>query len=161
DRFDPAPGTKLDFDKIRRLGALLAERQVWSLPTLMFHQRASQPVEVSMAHPALRYVPRSTVDDWESTIVRWSHRGRVSVEEWRELARQRARAFHRVIAIFHEEGAPQLTATDGLNPYNVQGDALHQELRNFVEAGMSPYEALRCSTSEAARFMCESDRWGT
>ena len=76
DRFDPAPGAKLDFEKIRRLGGLLAKRQIWSLPTLMFHQRASQPVSVSMAHSDLRYVPRSTIDDWESTLVRWSHRAR-------------------------------------------------------------------------------------
>src|SRR5262249_15322891 len=145
DRFDPAPGTKLDFDKIRRLGGLLAQKQVWSLPTLMFHQRASQPVETSMAHPSLRYVPQSTIDDWESTLVRWSRRGRVDVAEWRRLASERARAFHRVIAIFHEEGAPQLTCTDGLNPYNVQGDSLHQEIENFAAAGMSAYEALRCA----------------
>jgi hypothetical protein len=161
DRFDPAPGTKLDFDKIRRLGGLLAERQIWNLPTLMFHQRASQPVAVSMAHPDLRYVPRSTIDDWESTLIRWSHRGRVSVDEWRRLASERARAFHRVIAIFHEEGVPQLTCTDGLNPYNVQGDALHQEIENFAASGMGAYEALRCSTCEAARYMGEEDRWGT
>lgn len=161
DRFDPAPGTHLDFEKIRRLAGLLARRQVWSIPTLMFHQRASRPIEESMSDPTLKYVPRSTVDDWESTIIRWSHRGRVRVEEWRELARERARAFHRVIAIFHEEGAPQLTGTDSLNPYNVQGDSLHQELENFVEAGMRPYDALRCATTEAARFVGETDRWGT
>jgi hypothetical protein len=161
DRFDPAPGTRLDFDTIRRLGALLAEKQVWSIPTLVFHQRASRPIHESMADPTLRYVPRSTVDDWESTIVRWSHRGRVSVEEWRELARERARAFHRVIAIFYEEGAPQLPGTDALNPYNVQGDSLHQELENFVAAGMRPYEALRCATTEAARFVGQTEQWGT
>ncbi len=161
DRFDPAPGTKLDFDKIRRLAGFLAKKQVWSLPTLAFHQRASQPVEVSMAHPSLRYVPRSTIDDWESTIIRWSHRGRVNAEEWRHLARERAVAFHQVIRIFHEEGVPQLACTDGLNPYNVQGDTLHQEIENFAAAGMSAYDALRCSTSEAAHFMNESELWGT
>jgi hypothetical protein len=161
DRFDPAPGTRLDFDSIRRLAHLLAQRQVWSIPTVVFHQRASRPLEESMADPTLRYVPQSTIDDWESTIVRWSHRGRVSVEEWRRLARERARAFERVVSIFDEEGAPQLTGTDSLNPYNVQGDSLHQELENFVAAGMRPFEALRCATTEAARFLGETARWGT
>ncbi|MDT2022398.1 amidohydrolase family protein [Methylocella sp. CPCC 101449] len=161
DRFDPAPGTKLDFEKIRRLGGFLAKHQAWNLPTVAFHQRASQPVEVSLAHPSLRYVPRSTINDWETTIVRWGHRGRVNAEEWRRLARERAIAFHKVIGIFHEEGAPQLTCTDGVNPYNVQGDTLHQEIENFASAGLSAYEALRCSTSEAARFMNEESEWGT
>lgn len=161
DRFDPAPGTKLDFEKIRRLGAFLAKHQVWNLPTVVFHQRASQPAEISLAHPSLRYVPRSTINDWETTIVRWGRRGRVEADVWRALARERAKAFHTIVRIFHEEGAPQLTCTDGVNPYNVQGDTLIQEIGNFKSAGMSPFEALSCSTREAARFMNETDEWGT
>jgi hypothetical protein len=66
-----------------------------------------------------------------------------------------------VVAIFHAEGAPLLTGTDSLNPYNVQGDSLHQELDNFVRAGMRPYQALRCATAEAARFVGQSESWGT
>lgn len=161
DRFDPAPGTKLDFDKIRRLGGFLAKHQAWSLPTIVFHQRASQPAEVSLAHPSLRYVPQSSVNDWETTIIRWGRRGHVGPEEWRELARKRVENFHRCVGIFHEEGAPQLTCTDGLNPYNVQGDTLLQEIENFADAGMGAYEALRCTTSEAARYAGEQDSWGT
>jgi imidazolonepropionase-like amidohydrolase len=161
DRFDPAPGTKLDFEKIRRLGGFLAKHQAWNLPTIVFHQRASRPAEASMAHPSLKYVPKSSVADWETTIIRWGVRGRVNAEEWRALARIRVEAFHRVVKILHEEGAPQLTCTDGLNPYNVQGDTLLQEVENFASAGMSAFEALRCTTSEAARYMGEEDLWGT
>jgi hypothetical protein len=128
---------------------------------VVFHQRASQPVEVSMAHPSLRYARPSTIEDWASTIYRWSLRGRTTVDNWRALARERAKAFVRCVGIFHEEGAPQLTGTDSLNPYIVQGDSLHQELDNFVAAGMKPYDALRCATSEAARFLGESEKWGT
>jgi hypothetical protein len=161
DRFDPAPGTKLDFEKIRRLGGFLAERQAWNLPTIVFHQRASQPAEISLAHPSLRYVPQSSINDWETTIIRWGRRGHVGPEEWRELARRRVENFHKVVGIFHEEGAPQLTCTDGLNPYNVQGDTLLQEIENFASAGMGAYNALRCATAEAARFMDEEHLWGT
>lgn len=161
DRFDPAPGTMLDFEKIRRLGGFLAKYQAWNLPTVAFHQRASQPAQISLAHPSLRYVPQSTINDWETTIVRWAQRGRVGPEEWRHLARIRAEAFHRMVGIFHEEGAPQLTCTDGLNPYNVQGDVLIQEIENFASSGMGAFEALRCATSEAARFMNEEHLWGT
>ncbi|RDE09556.1 amidohydrolase family protein [Pelagibacterium lacus] len=161
DRFDPAPGTKLDFDKIRRLGAFLAAHDAWSLPTLAFHQRAARPLEVSLADPDLRYVPQSTINDWETTIIRWSHRGRIDAVAWRSLAQRRAEAFHRMIGIFHEEGAPQLTCTDGINPYNIQGPVLLEEIENFASAGMGAFDALRCATSEAARFMHEEDLWGT
>src|SRR5262249_22208998 len=161
DRFDPVPGTRLDFEAIRRLAGFLAERGIWNVPTLIFHERDGQPPEVGMADPALRYVPASSIKDWESTLIRWARRARLGVDEWRAAARERAQAFVRVVGIFHEEGVPLLTGTDSLNPWNVQGASLHQEVARFVRAGMSPFAALRCATSEAARFLGESDRWGS
>ena len=162
DRFDPLPGTRLDFAAIRRLARFMAERQTWNVPTLVFHHRNSfQPTD-AIAAPELRYVSPSSIKDWESTLVRWARRARLeSVDEWRAAARERARAFLQVVGIFHEEGVPLLTGTDSLNPWNVQGASLHEELANFVAAGMSPYAALRCATSEAARFLGESDLSGS
>ena len=40
-----------------------------------------------------------------------------------------------------------------LNPWNVPGASLHAELANFVAAGMTPYQALRCATAEVGRFL--------
>src|SRR2546421_8117665 len=37
--------------------------------------------------------------------------------------------------LFRSEGVPLLTGTDSLNPWNVQGASLHEELANFVAAG--------------------------
>jgi imidazolonepropionase-like amidohydrolase len=41
------------------------------------------------------------------------------------------------------------------------GYSLHDELVNFVSAGMSPYEALRAGTADAARFLGRSSDFGT
>ena len=46
------------------------------------------------------------------------------------------------------------------NPFVVAGFALHEELANLVQAGLSPYEALRAATSGAAEFMGAGDEWG-
>src|SRR2546421_3135782 len=35
DRFDPVPGTRLDFAAIRRLARVLAERETWNVPRLV------------------------------------------------------------------------------------------------------------------------------
>ena len=56
DRFDPVPGTRLDFAAIRRLARFLAERKVWNVPTLVFHQRDAVSPEEGMRDPALKYV---------------------------------------------------------------------------------------------------------
>src|SRR5207237_5281892 len=66
---------------------------------------------------------------------------------------ERGRAFQEVVAIFQDAGVPLLTGSDSLNPWNVPGASLHAELANFVAAGMTPYEALRCATSEVGRFI--------
>ena len=66
-----------------------------------------------------------------------------------------------IVSILHEEGAPLLVGTDTPNPFVYQGFSLHQELENFVQAGLSPYEALCCATREAARFLGEEAQWGT
>ncbi|PYM12596.1 MAG: hypothetical protein DMD81_23545, partial [Candidatus Rokuibacteriota bacterium] len=161
DRFDPVPGTRLDFGAIRRLARFMAERETWNVPTLIFHQRGGQSPEVGMANPALKYVSRSSITDWESTLIRWARRAKLSVEEWRAAARERARCFADVVAIFHDEGVPLLAGSDSLNPWNVPGTSLHEELQNFVNAGMTPFAALRCATADAARFVGEADRWGT
>src|SRR3954468_13330698 len=36
DRFDPLPGTQLDFEAIRALARVLAGHEVWNVPTLVF-----------------------------------------------------------------------------------------------------------------------------
>src|SRR5439155_9561335 len=154
DRFDPVPGTRLDFAAIRRLARFLAEHQTWIVPTLVFHQRDALAPKEGMRDPELKYVSPSAIKDWEATLTRWTRRARMDdVADWRRAAAERARAFQEVVAIFHQEGVPLLTGTDSLNPWNVPGASLHAELANFVAAGMTPYQALRCATSEAGRFL--------
>jgi hypothetical protein len=50
-------------------------------------------------------------------------------------------------------GAPVLAGTDTPNSYVVPGESLHQELARFVEAGLTPYEALRTATIVPAEFL--------
>jgi len=154
DRFDPVPGTRLDFAAIRRLARFLAEHQTWIVPTLVFHQRDALAPKEGMRDPELKYVSPSAIKDWEATLTRWPRRARMDdVADWRRVAAERARAFQEAVAIFHDEGVPLLTGSDSLNPWNVPGASLHAELENFVAAGMTPYQALRCATAEAGRFL--------
>ena len=48
-----------------------------------------------------------------------------------------------------------------MNPFIVPGVSLHEELALFVKAGLSPFEALRAGTSEAARFFKREKEFGT
>ena len=67
----------------------------------------------------------------------------------------------RLVKGLHEAGVPILAGTDTPNPAMVPGFSLHEELRNLVQAGLTPYEALAAATRDAATFLQASDEWGT
>lgn len=48
--------------------------------------------------------------------------------------------------------APKLTVLPGFS--------LHKELQNLVEAGLTPYEAIRAGTSDAAAFLRQEGEFG-
>jgi hypothetical protein len=58
-------------------------------------------------------------------------------------------------------GAKLMTGTDSLIPSTVPGFSIHDELAELVDVGLSPYEALRSSTTEPFAFLGELDQAGT
>ena len=60
-----------------------------------------------------------------------------------------------------EAGAKMMTGTDALVPSTLPGFSIHDELAELVAAGLSPYEALRSSTTEPFAFLGELDQAGT
>jgi imidazolonepropionase-like amidohydrolase len=65
-----------------------------------------------------------------------------------------------ILAALHNAGAQLLLGTDAPKPGVLPGYSLHEELVNFVSAGMSPYEALRAGTADAARFLGRGSDFG-
>jgi imidazolonepropionase-like amidohydrolase len=63
------------------------------------------------------------------------------------------RLLEQTVKGFRDAGVRLLAGTDALNPCVVPGFSLHDELRNLVAAGLTPYEALRTATADAAEFL--------
>ena len=61
----------------------------------------------------------------------------------------------------HDAGVGVLLGSDPMNPYIVPGTALHEELALLVKARLTPYEALRAGTIDAARFLGRDKEFGT
>ena len=53
----------------------------------------------------------------------------------------------------HEAGARLLLGTDCATPFIIAGWSAHRELELLVEAGLTPYEALRAGTVDAAAYL--------
>jgi imidazolonepropionase-like amidohydrolase len=50
-------------------------------------------------------------------------------------------------------GVSMLTGTDAGNVGVVQGYSVHREMLRLVEAGLTPWDALRASTTNAGKFL--------
>jgi len=59
----------------------------------------------------------------------------------------------RFILKAHERGIPLPVGTDSPWPYLIPGFSMHDELCMYVDAGISPVDALFCATSQAARIL--------
>lgn len=67
----------------------------------------------------------------------------------------------RIVAALHDAGAGLLAGTDAGIEIVLTGSALHDELAEFVAAGLTPYEALRAVTVDAAEFLRAQGEFGS
>lgn len=63
--------------------------------------------------------------------------------------------------VFHDKGGKLMTGTDSLFPGLVAGFAVHRELEELVSVGLTPFEALRSSTTEPFEYLGEIETGGT
>jgi imidazolonepropionase-like amidohydrolase len=143
---------------IPALAAEFAGSGVWICPTLVVHQRfLAGPEEIeSLRHsPVLSFVAPDRREGWEALMTRRpSYLSEDGMRRGLSLETTLLKALH-------DADARLLLGTDTGNPYVVAGFAVHDELRNFVAAGMTPYEALSAATSNAAEFLGALDEFGT
>jgi imidazolonepropionase-like amidohydrolase len=67
----------------------------------------------------------------------------------------------RIIKAFNDSGGKLLTGSDTPEWFHTYGYGLHRELQAFASAGLSPYEALRAATVNAAEYLGARNDWGT
>ena len=61
----------------------------------------------------------------------------------------------------HDAGEKLLAGTDSFFPTLVPGFSLHDELKEFVDVGLTPYEALKTSTTHPFEYLGELENAGT
>jgi hypothetical protein len=153
----------LDLDAIRRLAHSMAREQIWNCPTLVAFQWMHETQQYGQAdpliQPLLKYISPLALRLWKR-LDPSTYKG-AAYPQWIDALHARNQLFSQIVALFHQEGAPLLLGTDTSVRFVIPGFSVHQELANFVDAGLRPFEALRCATSEAARFLEQEDEWGT
>ena len=135
------------------LTKLLAQNQIWQVPTLAWQRGGTFLDQRDLKHQPLdKYVPAYWRD------VTWR---RFTDEMMPDLLRDplamRQEYFTRnlqMVGALHHAGVRFMAGTDAApGVYIMPGFSLHDELANFVEAGFTPMESLQTATSNPAKFL--------
>lgn len=115
-------------------------------------------LDTFLKNPELRYVAPWTLDNFEPNNDRYKNRfGSDKYEILRNLlAIQR-----KLLKAFNGAGVPLMAGTDATEVGPVAGFGLPHELEEFVQDGLTPYQALETATTHPAAYLQQSSEFGT
>jgi cytosine/adenosine deaminase-related metal-dependent hydrolase len=149
-------------DRIEGIARTFADSGAWITPTLTTSRNILAVLEDfdgELARPEARYLHPMDRGIWSFIH---SNLYQPIPQDQRALIRDGYEQFQRPLTrALSAAGARLMTGTDALIPSNVPGFSIHDELAELVDVGLSPYVALRSSTTEPFAFLGELDQAGT
>jgi imidazolonepropionase-like amidohydrolase len=144
-------GYRADTSRIKTLVTGLRNRRIWVVPTQSLAERWIAPgaeADVLAAAPEMAYMDEQTVSDWlksKKSLVSNPSYNPENVNEFLKIRRQ-------IIAACNRGGVGLLLGSDGPQVFNVPGFSVHHELRYLVDAGLTPFEAIKTGTVNVGQF---------
>ena len=148
--FDVLLGEFVDPDRLAALASETAKSATWNVPTqLLFENVVSEESPEALgSRPEMRFMPSSTVRNWIKA------KQQFLADDYDADASRRSIELRRgLIKALHDTGARLLLGSDAPQIFNVPGFSLHRELELLVESGLTPFEALRTGTVNAADYL--------
>lgn len=156
-------GGRYDAEQIDYFAELLAGRGTWMIPTLVTTQSIlaliddpdgvlGRPEAAYFRHPMQQGVWSFITENLYLPIP----------AEARDRLRADFERFQKPLTTaMHDRGGNLMAGSDTPLPGLVPGFALHRELHELVDVGLTPFEALRTSTTTPFEYLGEADRAGT
>lgn len=144
-----------DSKKCFELFKLFAKNQTYNTPTVVLHRGLTFYDDKDFLNNAsFKYMPADQMKQWsESQQV-----DRLHDPSTRKMIFAKTLE---MVGEMHRAGVPILAGTDNNNPFVVPGFFLHDELGFFVQAGMTPFQALETATKNPAKYLGLSKTHGT
>lgn len=158
DGFAHAPTRKMTADDIQ----LIHERGLFVITTLTVEEYSARRrlAEVKFLDEPLI---ADTTPPWFLTELRAEATRNLSETERNDAQKSEAGfdEMKRNVKKLLDAGVLLAAGTDAPYPGVFQGEAIHHELELLVAAGMTPLQAIRTATSNAARVMHAEEEWGS
>jgi hypothetical protein len=146
--------------KAGQLFRTFAANHTWQVPTfpLLLHLAFLTP-ETDLANDSrTEYVPASVRKIWDAgRRENLANQGAAEFQMRRELVKRSLSVFKQM----YITGVPVMAGTDATAPNVFPGFALHEDLFYFVQAGLTPLEALQAATAKPAEFLGRLAEQGT
>jgi imidazolonepropionase-like amidohydrolase len=139
--------------RIPRIAQATAKAGTWVVANLEAYRNIALQVEdldSALRREGVKYVIPDIAPHWMPE--RNTYKRRFKPDRAPRF-RAQYRLLEKTVKGFRDAGVRLLAGTDALNPCVVPGFSLHDELLNLVAAGLTPYEALRAATVNAAEFL--------
>ncbi len=146
-------------NRLADYAVMIREAGVWICPTINVYQMhvADEDLPALESRPEMAYVSPRMKFLWRR-LFRPGAMQNISYEG--DYPARIEEMFSHTTRILHENGVGLIACTDADNPYLVSGASLLDELDAFVALGLTPYEALKTSTVNAATVLSHSDQVG-
>ncbi|NBC16406.1 MAG: amidohydrolase family protein [Bacteroidetes bacterium] len=136
----------------------LATNETWQVPTFtVFRPWTSQDLAVLADDEGLVYTPVDEATEWQGLRDFLTFAPPPVKQGMADLYALE----QRIVREMHAAGVPLLAGTDIGNPYVYPGFSLVDEVKELVEAGLSPLAALQTATLNPARYLRRTDDLGT
>ena len=146
--------------RIPELAQAMARERIWLMPNLTAFRIIGEQVndlETMLARPEMRYLPRSAQTGWGPATNPYT--ARIGKDRYPGIM-ARLRILQQLTRQFHQAGVRLLVGTDAMNTGVVPGFSAHDELAELVGAGLTPFQALRAATANAAAFLGGTEQRG-
>jgi len=130
---------------------------VWQVPTqvLMDNLLNDLPTSTLVARPEMKYaIPQESIKNWTAQREKFQQIPQADRAKLLGLRR-------RFIKALHDAGVPFALGSDAPQLWNVPGFSAHRELRSLVDAGLTPYQALRTATKNVGTYFRTESTTGT
>lgn len=150
---------KADTSRIDLLMRALKKNNVWVVPTQALAERWMTPTRTAQSFRAdaeMKYMDEKTLNNWvqaKNNLSSDSRYDSAKVAAYIQLRRK-------LILECNRKGVGLLLGCDAPQIFNVPGISTHHELQYLVDAGLTPYEAIKTGTVNVARFLGKEGETG-
>lgn len=143
----------VDESKIPALATATRKAGVWNDPTLtLFKLIVSDAKAEELAKwPELQYVPASMREAFAKQKSSTANLQAAPNSERQRYIELR----NKMLMALHQAGAKLLVGPDSPQFFLVPGFATHREIQSFVDAGLTPYEAIEAATRNPGEYFAE------